>query len=568
MLIDATSAGFPGGDNRLNLYDFSAVSEPPCPPPPTVPPWYFVQFTDTHIGVEDARDALIAAVHEINHLSETPEFVLVTGDISDAGCNENDGCNSLGNYNLFTTIMGLLDIPYYPVPGNHDGTKGLNECEPTLACYESEIIGQRPTVNSFSGSSSVGNYWFEPPGKGYIFIGLDTGRNMTSGNIDDQMDDLIELGNNNKCMLKIVFMHHPGVDYWGFIDQSVQDDGFLDWCDDNKVRLVLAGHTHQDHVSNRYGTMPDPSVPWIGPIYVQTPGRGKYDSGQRAFRIFDVDGGIVSEDLYILNILNNRYEVQPNSPVEVHVYDSQGQHVGVDPSGEIKEGEIPGSYYLPQCSVETEDGSDVYPEKIIIFNPTDDYLCEVVGTEEGNYGLVINYVSGGVETTFEATEIPTSPGARHVYAVDWQALSAGEEGVILNIDNDGDGVFVQMVIADNELSYDEFALQTETVVDFDPDTLNLKDKGKFATVYIELPDDFDVSDIDLFSLALNELVPPLPKPIEIGDYDNDGINDLMVKFDLQELIEVLEPGEQIIDLTGRLLDGRPLAGFDFIRVIH
>jgi len=27
MLIDATSSGFPGGDNRLNLYDFSAVSE-------------------------------------------------------------------------------------------------------------------------------------------------------------------------------------------------------------------------------------------------------------------------------------------------------------------------------------------------------------------------------------------------------------------------------------------------------------------------------------------------------------------------------------------------------------
>jgi len=72
----------------------------------------------------------------------------------------------------------------------------------------------------------------------------------------------------------------------------------------------------------------------------------------------------------------------------------------------------------------------------------------------------------------------------------------------------------------------------------------------------------------LFSLELNELVPPLPKPIEIGDYDSDGINDLMVKFDRQELIEVLEPGEQIIDITGRLWDGRPIAGFDIIRVIH
>jgi len=33
MLIDATSAGFPGGDNRLNLYDFSSVSITPPPIP-------------------------------------------------------------------------------------------------------------------------------------------------------------------------------------------------------------------------------------------------------------------------------------------------------------------------------------------------------------------------------------------------------------------------------------------------------------------------------------------------------------------------------------------------------
>ena len=64
------------------------------------------------------------------------------------------------------------------------------------------------------------------------------------------------------------------------------------------------------------------------------------------------------------------------------------------------------------------------------------------------------------------------------------------------------------------------------------------------------------------------MVPPLPKPIEIGDYDSDGTNDLMVKFDRQELIAVLEPGEQMIDLTGQLWDGRRLSGFNFVRVIH
>ncbi len=240
------------------------------------------------------------------------------------------------------------------------------------------------------------------------------------------------------------------------------------------------------------------------------------------------------------------------SPVELRVYDSQGQITGLL-DGEEKN-EIPNSTY--------------FENTVTIFFPTDTYYYEVEGTGQGTYGLNITSVSGGESVAFEAADIPTSPGARHVYAVDWQALSVGEEGVILEIDNNGDGFFEQMAIADNELSYDEFALQTETVVDFDPDTLNLKSKGKFVTVYIELPEDFDVSEIDLFSLELNELVPPLPKPIEIGDYDSDGINDLMVKFDRQELIEVLEPGkEQIVDLTGRLSDGRPIAGFDIIRVI-
>ncbi len=240
------------------------------------------------------------------------------------------------------------------------------------------------------------------------------------------------------------------------------------------------------------------------------------------------------------------------SPGELRVSDMQGNVTGLV-NGEVKE-EIPDSGYDNNMA--------------IILNSSGSYYYEVIGTGEGTYGLNITSVIEGEATTFEAAEIPTSPGARHVYTVDWQALSAGEEGVILEIDNNGDGFFEQMAIADNELSYDELALQTETVVDFDPDTLNLKSKGKFVTVYIELPEDFDFSEIDIFSLELNELVTPLPKPIEIGDYDNDGINDLMVKFDLQELIEVLEPGEQIIDLTGRLWDGRPIAGFDFIRVIH
>ena len=40
-------------------------------------------------------------------------------------------------------------------------------------------------------------------------------------------------------------------------------------------------------------------------------------------------------------------------------------------------------------------------------------------------------------------------------------------------------------------------------VDFDPDTLNLKSKGKLVTGYIELPEGYNVNEINLESIKLN-----------------------------------------------------------------
>jgi len=96
--------------------------------------------------------------------------------------------------------------------------------------------------------------------------------------------------------------------------------------------------------------------------------------------------------------------------------------------------------------------STYFENTVTIFFPTDTYHYEVEGTGQGTYGLNITSVSGGEAVAFEAADIPTSPGARHVYAVDWGTLSTGGEGVILKIDNNGDGYFEQMAIADNELA--------------------------------------------------------------------------------------------------------------------
>ena len=78
-------------------------------------------------------------------------------------------------------------------------------------------------------------------------------------------------------------------------------------------------------------------------------------------------------------------------------------------------------------------------------------------------------------------------------------------------------------------------------IDIHPDTLNLKSKGNWITCYIELPQDHSPTDIDVSTVLLavgNDTIASEMSPTEIGDYDSDGILDLMVKFDRQSVQEV------------------------------
>jgi len=112
------------------------------------------------------------------------------------------------------------------------------------------------------------------------------------------------------------------------------------------------------------------------------------------------------------------------SPGELRVYDSQGRVTGVV-QGVVRE-EIPGSAYV--------DGT------VVIFPASDSYTVEIVGTEEGTYGLV---AAQGVEemSTFTASDVPLSAGSLHRYSIDWEALERGERGVTVQKDQDGDGTF-------------------------------------------------------------------------------------------------------------------------------
>ncbi|MBN2251173.1 MAG: peptidoglycan DD-metalloendopeptidase family protein [Candidatus Altiarchaeota archaeon] len=131
--------------------------------------------------------------------------------------------------------------------------------------------------------------------------------------------------------------------------------------------------------------------------------------------------------------LSHWYVALIHSAGELRVYDSQNRVTGLI-NGEVKQ-EIPGSIY------DEQDGA------VAIFSPEDPYRYELVGTDEGTYGLDITSVEDGEATTFTAIDISTSSNAVHQYSIDWPVLSQGGDGVTVRIDSDGDGVFEQVLTA-------------------------------------------------------------------------------------------------------------------------
>ena len=105
-------------------------------------------------------------------------------------------------------------------------------------------------------------------------------------------------------------------------------------------------------------------------------------------------------------------------------------------------------------------------------------------------------------------------------------------------------------------------------IDFDPNTLNQGSNGKWVTVYIELPEGYDVHDIIVSSILLEGTIPAEPWPYCIGDHDKDGIPDLKVKFNRNSVINILPEGDNIfVHITGAV-GTVTFEGVDTIRVIH
>jgi len=114
--------------------------------------------------------------------------------------------------------------------------------------------------------------------------------------------------------------------------------------------------------------------------------------------------------------------------------------------------------------------------------------------------------------------------------------------------------------------------------DIDPDTLNLRSKGRWITAYVQLPEGYSAADINATTILLNGTISPILDPKYgfvtnsseyLVDHDNDGTLERMVKFDRATLASWIyqSAGMQYdvsLTITGELLDGTPFEGTDTI----
>jgi hypothetical protein len=111
----------------------------------------------------------------------------------------------------------------------------------------------------------------------------------------------------------------------------------------------------------------------------------------------------------------------------------------------------------------------------------------------------------------------------------------------------------------------------EADIDLQPNVLNLQSRGLWVTCYLELPDPYAPSEIDLTTVMLGGELRAEMWPWSLGDQDGDGILDLMVKFDRAETIAFVKR-KVGIGLHGNIQDGAPvvvevsgqMGGTDFV----
>ncbi|MDD5626664.1 MAG: metallophosphoesterase [Patescibacteria group bacterium] len=514
--------------------------------PPLSAPFSFVHITDVHIGgnnfdwsEEKSYCNFALTLEKINTLDPKPAFVLISGDNVEYSKNE-----------WFATFISFIDtftkgsgIPVYFVPGNHDrytwygapvsGFLGFGD--DMLRSYHQgtypylENLGVKPLIANFE--SRYDNFSFEY--QNYLFIGLDSGEDFAldleagdwqkvnlkdlgpegNGLADAQISALTRFKKESK---KIIFMHHPvftgrkdkGERTGGeYEDAAIANfrDPFLTYCKLYNVQLVLSGHTHQNQNFDAEGSQIE-ELGSFDPYFLQTASATKGDFG---FRVIEIVGGKVSSWQCFSVPKSPHIALTARGVVKLKVIDAEGNYTG---AGSILT-DIPHSYYTGYYGPEAA-------QTVVLSDPKGEYQFQVVGAREGDYQLEVTLLKeeGLNPIIFNTLDIHIAEGAVHQYSINWEASAAGEKGVTIQMDTNGDGTFEQTFLTGSVFKAEPSAVQDSSIPD-SPSTSTIAQDNSMGQNYpnpfngetwipYELRDEANV-EIMIYTTA-GELVRALP----------------------------------------------------------
>lgn len=193
------------------------------------------QISDLHIrpkgqlayGVSETNLYAEHAIHALLRLDPAPDCVLVTGDLTDCGLEE--------EYAIVTELLSRLPYPVYAVPGNHDRR------EPFRNAFAAHgYLPETGLLNFVIASGDV------------RIIGLDSLVSGEShGALDAETIGFLEqtLASSSEAPTLIMLHHPPFVTGITHMDETRLLDGATDLegivAANPQVRRILCGHVHR-----------------------------------------------------------------------------------------------------------------------------------------------------------------------------------------------------------------------------------------------------------------------------------------------------------------------------------
>ncbi|MCF7831800.1 MAG: right-handed parallel beta-helix repeat-containing protein [Candidatus Pacebacteria bacterium] len=191
--------------------------------------------------------------------------------------------------------------------------------------------------------------------------------------------------------------------------------GLIFSCNDIEKIIMVWGYN---------GLTEDPSRHYLREVAHQLANLGANFSGV----------SYLNQDKFIekMRIANdNRKSIKVFSPVEFFVKDALSNITGSKNGIEFED--------IPNSSYSNID------ESIVVFFSENDLMYELVGTDTGVYGIIIESVQDGEQMIFQGIDIPVAVGERHQYEIDWDVVARGGNGVKVLIDKNADGEFEEIL---------------------------------------------------------------------------------------------------------------------------